>query len=85
MKEFRYIIKDEIGMHARPAGLLVVLAREFESKILLEVNGKTAQATKLMSLMCLGAKCEDEIVVKIEGEDEEAALERVKAFFLKNL
>lgn len=85
MKKFNYIIKDEVGMHARPAGLLVSLVRNYKSKILIEVKGKVADATRLMSLMCLGAKSGDEVVVTIEGEDEDAACEAVKTFFLDNL
>ncbi len=85
MKEFNYVIKDEIGMHARPAGLLVAVARNYKSKILIEANGKIAEATKLMSLMSLGAKCGDEVIVTVEGEDEGAALEGVREFFLQNL
>ena len=59
MKTFSYTIKDEVGIHARPAGLLVKKAKEFESKITLEKGGKTAEATKLMAVMSMGVKCGD--------------------------
>ena len=42
MKSFSYVIKDEIGIHARPAGLLVKEAKNFESTITLECKGKKA-------------------------------------------
>ena len=56
MKKFEYVIKDEIGIHARPAGLLVKEAKNFESKIMLVKDGKSAEATKLMAVMGLGVK-----------------------------
>ena len=42
MKTFSYVIKDEIGIHARPAGLLVKEAKKYNSKIVLKINGKSA-------------------------------------------
>lgn len=85
MKKFTYTIKDEIGIHARPAGLLVKEAKKFSSKITIVKEGKSAEATKLMAIMAMGVKCGQEIQVLIEGEDEEAAFEGIKAFFEANL
>ncbi len=81
MKEFSYIIKDEIGIHARPAGLLAKEAKAFTSKITIEVNGKNADVTRLMAVMGLGAKKGDEVTIRAEGEDEDAAIEKMKGFF----
>ena len=50
MKEFSYIIKDEIGIHARPAGLLAKVAKEYNSKITLIANGKTVLKLFMLSL-----------------------------------
>lgn len=85
MKTFTYTIKDEIGIHARPAGLLVKEAKKFSSKITINKAGKSAEATKLMAVMALGVKCGQEIQVVIEGEDEVAAYNSIKAFFEANL
>ena len=85
MKKFDYVIKDEIGIHARPAGMLVKEAKNYESKITVEKNGSTAEARKLMALMGLGVKCGDEVTVVIEGTDEEQAFAAMKAFFENNL
>ena len=63
MKKFEYVIKDEIGIHARPAGLLVKEAKNFESKIMLVKDGKSAEATKLMAVMGLGVKCGQNVEV----------------------
>ncbi len=85
MKEFTYVITDEIGIHARPAGMLVKEAKAFISKITLEANGKTADATKLMAVMSLGVKNGAEVVIKAEGDDEDAAIAKMEEFMKENL
>lgn len=85
MKTFAYTIKDEVGIHARPAGLLAKKAKEFESVITLEKGGKTAAATKLMAIMSMGVKCGDTVNVTVEGADEEKATAEMEAFFNANL
>jgi phosphocarrier protein len=85
MREFDYVIKDEIGIHARPAGLLVQEAKKYESKIMISKEGKKAEATRLMALMALGVKGGQTVKVEIVGADEDAAYEGMIAFFNKNL
>ena len=85
MKTFTYIITDEIGIHARPAGLLVKEAKKYTSKIVLSANGKSAEATKLMASMGLGVKNGQEVEIAIEGGDEEFAFEGMKLFMEQNL
>ena len=85
MKEFTYVITDEIGIHARTAGMLVKEAKEFASKITLEANGKSADATKLMAVMSLGVKTGAEVVIKAEGDDEDAAIAKMEEFMKENL
>ncbi len=85
MITFEYKIKDEIGLHARPAGLLSKTAREWKSKVLIKKAGREVDATKLMALMSLGIKNGDVIDVSVLGDDEEEAAAAVKDFFEKNL
>lgn len=85
MKSFNYVIKDEIGIHARPAGLLVKEAKKFESAITLECGGKKAAATKLMAIMGMGVKTGNEVTVSADGADEDAAIAAMQAFFEANL
>ena len=85
MKSFSYTITDEVGIHARPAGILVKECKKYASKISVVKDGKAAVASKLMALMGLGVKCGDTVEVQIEGEDEDAAYEGIKAFFEANL
>lgn len=85
MMKFEYVIKDEVGIHARPAGLLVKEAKKYESKILLKKDGKTADATRLMAVMGLGVKCGQTVEVEVSGQDEELVCEAMKKFFEGNL
>lgn len=85
MKTFDYTIKDELGIHARPAGILVKEAKKYQSAITITKDGKSAAATKLMAIMSLGVKCGNTVQVSVEGEDEDTAAEAMKAFFEANL
>lgn len=85
MKEFQYVIQDPIGLHARPAGLLVKQAGAFQSKVTLTCGGKSADARKLIMLMSLGIKQGMEVTCQIEGEDEDTAAETLEKFFQENL
>ena len=85
MKNFEYTIKDELGIHARPAGMLVKEAKKYQSKITITKEGKTAEASKLMAVMSLGAKCGQTVQIAVEGADEEAAAAGIQAFFEANL
>ena len=80
MKQFQYTITDPVGIHARPAGLLVKAAKALDSAVTVEkVGGKSAPANKLMALM--GAT----VLATIEGGDEEASFQAMEQFFKENL
>lgn len=81
MKTFDYTIKDAIGIHARPAGLIVKKAKEFESVFTMTKDGKSADLRKLMALMSLGVKCGDTVTVTAEGVDEDIAAAVMEQFF----
>lgn len=85
MRTFSYTIKDELGIHARPAGQLVRKAEEFESTITLESGGKSTDATKLIAVMGMGVKQGDTVNVAVEGADEEKAAAELEKFFEENL
>ena len=85
MKIFEYTIKDELGIHARPAGLLVKEAKKFESECTITKEGKTKKLTQLMMLMSLGVKQGDTVTVSVDGADEDAAVAALKEFFENNL
>lgn len=85
MKTFDYVVKDELGIHARPAGLLVKEAKNYQSKITIKKEDTEVDATRLMAIMALGVKCGMKITVTVEGEDEEKASEALQRFFEEQL
>ncbi len=86
MKEFKYTITDPIGIHARPAGVLAKLAKSFEGATVFLTKGETTvKASQLMKLMNLGVKAGDEVTIRVEGGDEEAAAAALETFFKENL
>ncbi len=85
MITFDYTIRDELGIHARPAGMLAKIAKSFDSDITITKGEKTVGAAKLMALMGLGVKCGDTITVTVNGGNEDAAAEGIKSFLENNL
>lgn len=85
LQEFSYVIKDEMGIHARPAGILAKEAKNYASTITMAYGDKKADVTRIMAVMALGVKCGFEVTVTVEGEDEEKAAEGMKQFFEENL
>lgn len=85
MKSFQYTIKDELGIHARPAGMLAKEAKQCKSTITIGVNGKSADVTRLIAVMALGIKQGTEVTVSAEGEDEDTAIAKMQEFFENNM
>ena len=85
MRTFEYTITDEVGIHARPAGLLVKEAKNYDSVIKVTKDGKSAEAKKLMALMGLGVKKGDTVTVSVEGGDEDTVAAKMDKFFRNNL
>ena len=84
MKEIKHIITDPLGMHARPAGMLVKAVAPFTSTVTVTAPTGRADARRLMALMRLAAKQGMELTFTVEGEDEEEAAGALQAF-LRNL
>lgn len=85
MKEFTYVIRNQIGIHARPAGMLVKEAQKFTSSITIEKNGKAANVKSIFNLLGLAAKQNESVTVRAEGVDETMAIQTLEAFFEANL
>ena len=85
MRTFEYTITDEVVIHARPAGLLVKEAKNYDSVIKVTKDGKSAEAKKLMALMGLGVKKGDTVTVSVEGGDEDTVAAKMEEFFRNNL
>jgi len=87
MKQFTYTITDALGIHARPAGQLVKLAKSFapDTTATLTKGEKTVKLSQLMMLMGLAVKKDQQITVTVEGPKEEEACAALEAFFKENL
>ena len=85
MKSFDYVINDELGLHARPAGMLAKEAKNYTSKITITKEGRTVSATQLMMIMSLGVKKGATVTITVDGDDEDAAYAAMEKFFKENL
>ena len=85
MKEFEYTITDPIGIHARPAGLLVKLLAAIKSDVKVAKGEKIVNAKSILGLMGIQAKQGEAIKFIIEGADEEEAIKKVEDFLKENL
>lgn len=85
MKQFSYVITDAQGIHARPAGTLVKEVKKYQSAVTIEKDGKIAKANGVLGVMSLGVKQGEEVTVKADGADEDAAIAALEAFFKANL
>ena len=86
MKSFEYVITDPVGIHARPAGLLVKEIKNYGGSVVtIEKGEKAVNALKLMALMQMGIKQGDTVKISVEGGDEEAVAAAIDAFFKANL
>ena len=85
MKSFEYTITDPVGIHARPAGVLVKEIKKYTSTVTVKKGDKAVNALKLMALMGMGIKQGDTVTVEVEGADEATAAAEIEAFFKANL
>src|SRR5215510_11843367 len=79
MKQIELVILNETGLHARPAKVLVNLAKQFKSNISLQHKGKKANAKSMVSVLTLGVVRGSELTVQADGVDEEKAIAELEA------
>ena len=85
MKSFDYTITDPLGIHARPAGILVKEIKGYEGiTVTVTKDEKSVNALKLMALMGMGVKRGDTVTVSVEGENEDEAAAKIEEFFKCN-
>ena len=85
MTTFTQVINDPLGLHARPAGMLVKACAAYASKVTITAPTGTADAKRLMAVMRLAAKQGMELTVAVDGADEEKAAAELQAFLAANL
>ena len=85
MKSFTYVITDKEGIHARPAGIVVAEAKKYASNVSIENKGKKADLKRIFGVMSLCVKSGEEVVITVDGADEEAAVAAIEKVFKENL
>ncbi|SFR73055.1 HPr family phosphocarrier protein [Anaeromicropila populeti] len=85
MRQFSYRITGQEGVHAKLAGLLVKMAMTFTSDISIGKKNNFVDAKRIFGIMSLEIKYNEEITIKIDGEDEEIAFKALQVFFNENL
>ena len=85
MKEFKYVITDPEGIHARPAGILVKQAAGYQSSVKIAKGEKSADAKRIFGVMGLAVKTGEEVTITVEGADEDTAAAELETFFKENL
>ena len=77
----KVILKNETGLHARPASELVKLTSKFKSNINMIIGEKRVNAKSMLGIMSAGITANTEIIIECDGEDEEDALKEIEAAF----
>lgn len=84
MKELKITVKNETGLHSRPADLFVRTAKLYNSKIIVRKGDKLADAKNILRVILLNVSQDDEIVISADGEDEDNAIKDLKRLIESN-
>ncbi len=90
MKELKIVVKNKVGLHARPASLFVQAATKFKSDINIfcqdpeTKEDRNANAKSILGILTLGVFNGMEITIKAEGEDEDAAVDALVTLVEEN-
>jgi len=83
MTQFTYKITDPLGLHARPAGLMVkILSQRKNVSVTVQFKDKSADGKRLYQILGLAVKTNDEITVLFEGENEELIANEIHQLFI---
>ena len=81
MKSFSYTVKDELGIHARPAADIAKLVGKHKSDVTIATATKKANGKSVLMLTTLGAKHGTEVTLTVSGEDEEEVFTQLDDMF----
>ncbi|MFV0352108.1 MAG: HPr family phosphocarrier protein [Oscillospiraceae bacterium] len=85
MKKITYVIRDELGLHARPAGMLVKMVQQMQDEVVLCKGGQRVNAGGIFAVLSLGAAQGEELVFEITGTGEEESAKAIADFCGQNL
>lgn len=81
MTNQKVVVTSASGLHARPAGILVSKAKEFEANVEILKGEKTINAKSIMGILSLGTANGDELTIQADGPDEDAAVSALVQLF----
>ncbi len=81
--ESSVVITNKVGLHARPARLLVQTAAQFQSQIQVRCGEKSANAKSIVGILKLGATLGQTLLLHAEGDDAEQAIEELTGLALR--
>ncbi len=84
MPEIKVVVRNKVGLHARPAAMFVKIANQYKSNIQVVNGAKSANAKSILSVLTLGAGQDAEIIIRADGEDSEAALQALRDLVADN-
>ena len=84
MLEKEITVKNKLGIHARPAALLVKNAGMYQSKIEIKRDDLTVDGKSIMGVMMLAAEQGAKLLFSIEGDDADKAMEAIEKLFEEN-
>lgn len=85
MKKKKFLIKNPIGLHARPAANLVDITNKYRAKIKISFGDMEINAKSIISVLSLGLGRGDEFTLIVEGPNEEKAMQHLEDFILQEL
>lgn len=70
-------VTNRLGLHARPAALLVTIATKFESQFFISKDSIRVNGKSIMGVMMLAAEMGTELILEVDGPDEIEAMEEI--------
>lgn len=78
-------VRSKQGLHARPAAMFVQIANKYDARVSVCKGGEEVNGKSIMGILMLGADCNSEITLTVDGEDAQASFEELEAFIGKEM
>jgi phosphocarrier protein HPr len=84
MLEKQLLIRNKVGLHARPASLFVQKAKKFKCSLRLSYDGREADAKSILSVLVMGINEGALVTLRADGEDETLAMQEMSELVESN-
>lgn len=84
MTRFDYTLTNPMGLHMRPAGVMVRRLGTLPCAVTLRCGARSADAKSIFALMAMAVKCGETVTVEVEGENEQDVARELQNFFREN-